>query len=539
MERVAVEPLSDEQWEELREESRQSFPEALSEADDLPDLLLSYQATLLATTAVHALVVCEKSRRIGVTWGIAADAVLASGAKRSAGGMDSFYIGYNLDMAREFIDVCAMWARAFMPAASEVQEFIFVDQDEDRGGDKHIQAFRIRFASSFEIVALSSRPRSLRGRQGYVIIDEAAFHDALDELIKAAIALLMWGGKVLVISTHDGQDNPFNELIQDIRAGKRKGEVVKITFDDAIAAGLYERIALVTGKPDTPEAKAEWIAGIRAFYAADASEELDVIPKAGSGAFLSGPMIQACMTEEHYVARLECPDGFHLRPKIERRAFVDDWLETHVEPHLKRFPKDRRSYFGEDFGRTINLTVIPFGYEARNTTLIVPLIVELKNTPIAQQQQVLSFVVPRLPRFSGGKMDATGNGLGLAEWAQEEFGHRHIEAVKMSTNWYLTVMPKLKGHFEDKSIEIPLDADTKDDLRTLRLIRGVAKLPETNKDGRHGDGAIGLGMFVDASEMEVGEIAYTSASTTASRPMFGADDDDDDNWTPVSQRGAW
>ena len=47
--------------------------------------------------------------------------------------MDSFYIGYNLDMAREFIDVCAMWARSFSFAVLEggVEEFLFDDGDDD------------------------------------------------------------------------------------------------------------------------------------------------------------------------------------------------------------------------------------------------------------------------------------------------------------------------------------------------------------------------------------------------------------------------
>jgi phage FluMu gp28-like protein len=44
--------------------------------------------------------------------------------------------------------------------------------------------------------------------QGKVLIDEAAFHDDLDELLKAAMALTMWGSHVVVISTHDGAENP-------------------------------------------------------------------------------------------------------------------------------------------------------------------------------------------------------------------------------------------------------------------------------------------------------------------------------------------
>ena len=33
------------------------------------------------------------------------------------------------------------------------------------------------------------------GQQGFVLIDEAAFHDDLGEVLKAAFALLIWGGK--------------------------------------------------------------------------------------------------------------------------------------------------------------------------------------------------------------------------------------------------------------------------------------------------------------------------------------------------------
>lgn len=531
-------PQTQEEWDQLREDSRQELPDALVSDEGLPAVLLPYQANLLATTAAHQFVICEKSRRIGMTWGVGADAVLSAASARSAGGMDVLYIGYNLDMAREFIDVCGMWAKAFVPAASGVDEFLFKDQDDD-GADKNIQAFRIRFASGFEIVALTSKPRSLRGRQGYVIFDEAAFHDELGELIKAAMALLMWGGKVLVISTHDGVDNPFNELIQDVRSKRRKGVVLRVTFDQAIADGLYDRIALVTGKPQTREAKAQWVAGIREFYGEDAGEELDVTPKSGSGAYLSGVLIDACMKPEHAVARLTCPDGFQLRPKAEREAFVAQWLRDEVEPHMRRFPKDRRSGFGEDFGRTSDLTVIPLGYEAMDLRLIIPLIIELKNTPIAQQQQVLKFVVPKLPRFNGGKMDATGNGLGLAEWAQEEFGMGAIEAVMISQAWYLENMPPLKARFEDQTIELVADAMIKDDLRALRLVRGIPSLPDSRKDGRHGDAAVGLAMLEAAMRMEPMEYGYQSAGTGNAPALFGGGNDDDDDWKSAAQRGTW
>lgn len=204
--------IGEAEWAALRRESLVGLPVDLDPSD--PDVLLGYQRRLLETTAAHPVVVVPKSRRIGATWGIGADAALTAGAARDAGGMDVLYIGYNLDMAREFIDVCAMWAVAFAQAATAVGEFLFDDVNPaDPADTKAIQAFRIRFASGFEVVALSSRPRSLRGRQGCVILDEAAFHDDLEGLLKAAFALLIWGGKVLVISSHNGEAT-FGDLVR-------------------------------------------------------------------------------------------------------------------------------------------------------------------------------------------------------------------------------------------------------------------------------------------------------------------------------------
>ena len=202
-----------------------------------PMVLLSYQAKWQEDKA--RVKVIEKSRRIGMSWDEASeDALLAA----SKSGQDVFYVGYNKDMAQEFINDCADWAKFYNKAASEVEEYVFKDEDKD------IITFRIKFASGFKIVALSSRPSNLRGMQGKVVIDEAAFHDDLKGLLKAALALLMWGGQIVIISTHDGDENPFNELIKEIRAGKKPYSLHRITFDDALNDGLYKRICLRLGK---------------------------------------------------------------------------------------------------------------------------------------------------------------------------------------------------------------------------------------------------------------------------------------------------
>ena len=66
--------------------------------------------------------------------------------------MDVWYTGYNKDMALEFIEDAADWARHYELAAARIEEFVFVDEKKD------IQAFRLRFASGWKVVALSSRP---------------------------------------------------------------------------------------------------------------------------------------------------------------------------------------------------------------------------------------------------------------------------------------------------------------------------------------------------------------------------------------------
>ncbi|EET4722982.1 hypothetical protein LCI89_005670, partial [Escherichia coli] len=129
----------------------------------------------------------------------------------------------------------------------------------DRDKKEEILTYMIRFPNSgFKIQALSSRPSNLRGLQGDVVIDEAAFHESLDELLKAAMALTMWGARVRIISTHNGVDNLFNQYIQEAREGRKDYSVHRITLDDAIADGLYRRICYVTGREWSPESEQKW-----------------------------------------------------------------------------------------------------------------------------------------------------------------------------------------------------------------------------------------------------------------------------------------
>jgi len=472
-------------------------------ADAPPPVLLGYQQAWIADDS--QLKVSEKSRRTGLTWAEASDDVLIAAASKVAGGMNVYYIGYNQDMAIEYVEACGMWARAFNHAASAVEEGIW----EDDGDDKNIKTFTIKFPDSgHRIVALSSRPANLRGKQGVVVIDEAGFHDKLGELLKAALALLIWGGKVRVISTHNGEQNPFNELINDIRAGKRKGSVQRITFKEAVDQGLYRRVCLRLGKEWTAEGEAQWMAEVYAFYGEAANEELDVVPSQGTGAWLSRALIEARMVNGPPVLRLRMGDEFKHWAKHLREAEIRDWCERELGPLLAELPSEFLVSIGEDFGRVSDLTVIVPMVTGANLVRRVPFMVELGNMPFEQQRQVLFYICDRLARFHVGALDARGNGAYLAEVATQQYGSR-IREVQFTEGWYREHMPPLKAAFEDGELEIPKDAHLLDDLRAIKLVSGVARLPSsTGQQNRHGDAAIALALAHYATRQDGVEIDF-------------------------------
>lgn len=206
-------------------------------------------------------------------------------------------------------------------------------------------------------MALSSRPSNLRGMQGKVVIDEAAFHDDLKELLKAALALLMWGGRVVIISTHDGDENPFNETIKDARAGKLPYSVHRITFDDALNDGLYKRICLRLGREWTQEAQDQWRQETIDFYGDGADEELFCVPSQGGGAYLPLSMLEAIQDESIPVINLTCKNEFVDEPKSVREPEINEWCEEHLAPLLEAMPENYPTYLGEDFGRSGDLVL--------------------------------------------------------------------------------------------------------------------------------------------------------------------------------------
>ncbi|SFZ85991.1 Mu-like prophage FluMu protein gp28 [Devosia enhydra] len=515
-------PFSKEQWAEIRRASMTHVEGGgLVTVDRLPKVLLTYQAEAVRELmAGVSVLVVEKSRRIGLTWGLAAYAALRAAKQKSAGGMDVMYISYSQEMTREFIDACAMWLKAFNLAALEAEEFLFEETDPE--GTRSIKAFRIQLASGFEILALSSAPRGLRGKQGVVIIDEAAFVDNLKELLKAALAFLMWGGQVVVCSTHDGAENPFNELVQDVLGKRLPYRHMRIDLDEALQQGLYERICLVRGKPWSPEAEAEWRQDIISFYGDGADEELFCVPSQGSGAWLSTPLIEARMTltpEQAPVLRLELPGNYLHLPELERRSLIRPFMDELAEA-LQRLDPDEMHAFGFDFARVADLSVGSLLAIEKALRRREALSFELRNVPGDEQKAITREVLSAAPRLVGAAFDATGMGWTVAEDMGRHFGlwdatHNEagvVRAIKFSQDWYRLEMPPLKTKFEDAAIALGKDADHLSDLRLVKVIRGIPRVPDVREGEqgkkRHGDYAIALALADYASRQAWTEYAY-------------------------------
>ncbi len=492
------------------------------------------------------IMIAEKSRRTGLTWAESGRNVITASKPKRRGGRNVFYVGSKQEMALEYIAACALFARAFNQLAeADVYEQKFWDSEKK----EEILTYMIRFPNSrFKIQALSSRPSNLRGLQGDVVIDEAAFHENLEELIKAALALTMWGARVRLISTHNGVDNPFNQYIQDALAGKLNYSVHRITLEDAVKEGLYRRICYVTGQTWTPDMDDQWVINEYAKYPNKelADEELGCVPRKSGGTYLSRISIEQAMVSDHSIpiVRLTCDDEWLSWTPEHRAIETAAFCEEQLRPLLEKLNSDHVHYFGEDFARKGDLTVFVPLEQTKALRKKVPFVVEIKNAPYEVQREVMLYILSRLPRFRAAAFDATGNGGYLAEAAVLKYGTDIIDRVDLSAKWYGEWMPKMKAEFDDFNLTLPRHQSILDDLCNIKVVNGVptidkgrTKDTEGKKgDKRHGDFAVGLLMAIRASWMEGSAIEFTEIPKKIDR------DDDDYHLSDsmmFDNEGAW
>jgi phage FluMu gp28-like protein len=450
-------------------------------------VLLPYQADWVSDKS--PLKVIEKSRRIGISWATAFEAVITAAAYDRR-GMDVWYTNYTEDASVEFIRDVSFWI-----------EHLKLSTEEGGLGENELKQ-SVSFPSGHKIQIVTSRPRALRGKKGFMIIDEAAHHDDLRDVLVSAKATNIWKtGRIALMSTHYGEDSEFCKIISEINEGKLEGSLHKKTFDDAINEGFYRRICAMAGEDWAAENEKKWRDDWIKFYGDAADEELLCIPSSGGGAYFPRAAVDACAVEasEKSIARLSNTGGL-LDDPATREGIVGAWCLGELARYMQNIPAGSLCWLGLDFARLVDLCVLVVLARDSAGRKRAALTIEMRRLPHESCLQICEHVASKIT-LGGGAFDAGGNGSYVAEKINEKY--RSISAVQIGVQWYVDVMPKLRAAMERGGITLPNDPDTIADLAQVRLHNGIPKIGAgrrlTSSGSRHGDFAIALAMAYNAS----------------------------------------
>jgi phage FluMu gp28-like protein len=184
-------------------------------------------------------------------------------------------------------------------------------------------------------------------------------------------------------------------------------------------------------------------------------------------------------------------------------------------------------YVGFDVGRKVDLSVITV-MEDLSGLKVVRGILRMQNLRLPEQQERLGEVC-RLPRFRRAAIDMTGLGLGLFEYAQEEFGAGRIAGINFATTVPATKAVALEGRkretvrvtealamellqvYEDRRIWHPADGRLRDDLRKPEKITtpgGRVSIAATRDEAGHADHFWSFALALEAAGSAGGEFYY-------------------------------
>ena len=482
--------------------------------------LLPYQRKWVADDS--PVKIMDKGRRIGISWCEAGEDALYAASEK---GASCYYLGYNKEMSMGFAEDTEFWAKWYNLASEKITGETIMD------GSNAVHKYSVRFASGNVVECLSGNPRNLRSKGApgeRVIIDEFAFMEDPQAALKAAMAFLVWGGNVRIISTHNGVENPFAELIAQCHEGRFDYSVHRVTFRDALRQGLYLRICEVTKQEWSEEAEKAWTERIYADYGEHAAEELDCVPSRSGGRYLPRMLVEDAMEKgkDIPVLRWRWEPQWTFWDDYRRDREVVDWCEENVKPILKDMDKKLAWVVGGDFARYIDLADYTFAQIGQDLVRRHMFHLELREVPHEAQRAILKWTIDQLPRFRCGAFDAGGNGSYLAEAMARLYGPTRIHQVTLTRQFYAEHFPRYKAALQDSRVVLPRDADILDDHGAVKLVEGIPLVPAAgrrtagsgkDRGQRHGDAAISCMLNWYASEQNVADIEYVSSRMPATR----------------------
>ena len=322
----------------------------------------------------------------------------------------------------------------------------------------------VEWHNGSRMMALPSRPSTVRGFSANIILTEFAFHDDPEAVWKALYPMIsnpLRGGvkKLRIVSTPNGRGNFFHELWRSEQFAKHS-----VTIHEAVAQGLPIDIADLQAGLGDAEAWAQ-------------EYECAFIDNART--LLTYETILAC---EH-----------------ERAKVLSGSLPLRGE----------RVMVGIDFGRKQDRTVC-WTLVERESIWWTHEVLVLENTDTPEQLRLLRSRVNLARRVC---LDSTGVGLGLGELLVREFTEWNgdpgapgrVALCHFTSALKANIFGRLRPMLETQAVRLPIDIGIREDLHALqRVLRpggGISYEAPRGPEG-HSDRSTALALALHAVALD-------------------------------------
>ena len=443
------------------------------------------------------------------------------------------------------------------------------------------------------IKVLAANPRTARGFSGDLILDEFAFHEDSQAIWEAAEPILASSPDFLcrIASTGNGRHNLFYRMVanvpetvmwEELTAKTQRREAEREVLPDGHQSEATGKISGTlalspSGRAPTlsPEVLADchqekriprWLLGGDASEVEEEPECLGVLVGTGIGKSRAGfavSRITRTMAHGMGVKIYDANTRASISPEqaraqaLDKRAYDQNYECAFADENLTLLSHELISaaerddvgficeldwsagalammreakgnlYVGFDVGRKVDLSVITV-MEDLSGLKVVRGILRMQNLRLPEQQGRLGEVC-RMARFRRAAIDMTGLGLGLFEYAQEEFGAGRIAGINFATTVPVTRSVALEGRkretvrvtealamellqaYEDRRIWHPADGRLRDDLRKPEKITtpgGRVSIAATRDEAGHADHFWSFALALEAAGSAGGEFYY-------------------------------
>lgn len=391
----------------------------------------------------------EKSRRVGITYAQAFEDVVDAGVM---GLYDVWFSSNNETNAREYIDYCKKFAKALSLALEVAGGEVIIEDDGTN-------TFVLRFRNGKRITGLSSSPNQLHGKGGKIVLDEFARRDNEFEVWEAASpAALVWGYPIRIISTHKGKNSVFFSFIKRLERGELAWSHHKTTFTEAVRMGLAAK-SLKKAKCTLKEQDA-------------------YIQKIKDSVGDSSIWAQQFMCEP-------CDENEVFIPQMLLESSPSAELMT-----IEQMKGCRELYGGIDVGRKRNYTLLWLTEKVSPSLFVTRYLMEIQGDAFPKQNAMLSEIIASLPNIRRICIDATGMGIGLSDYLQEQWGKSRIEAVSFTASSKEVMAFRLKKQLEEHGFALPHIREVFDDFGLVRVTltaTGNIRLTAETKEDSHAD----------------------------------------------------